>query len=172
MVYDQYPGDHNQYPIGTPLEYPFPKQDFQEYPEGHVITKSSAKDPSKPLMATSGTLVCRSFDGAKTGYTTTHNFRVLCNAIDNATQKLVRYTDTRTSFFGRINRWQSGAPSWAGLHIFGRYQTSDDLYVASWRIDGQCTIKKKINGKYTTLKSVVYGTPKLQTADYTSVIFR
>lgn len=161
MPYNHYPGDPNQYPKGTPSEFPFPKQDFQEYAENEVITKSSAKNPTDPLMATSGTLTCKSFNGAKTGYTTTHNFRMLCNPIDNASQKLVRYTDIRTTFFGCVNKWQSGAPSWAGLHIFSRYQTEDDLYVASWRVDGKCTIKKKVNGKYTTLKQATFGAPAL-----------
>lgn len=161
MVYDHYPGDLNQYPKGTPDEFPFPKQDFQDYSENQVITKSSAKNPTEPLMATSGTLTCKSFNGAKTGYTTTYNFRMLCNPIDNASQKLVRYTDTRTTFFGGVNKWQSSAPSWAGLHIFSRYQTEDDLYVASWRVDGKCTIKKKVNGIYTTLKVVTFGAPAL-----------
>lgn len=161
MTYNHYPGDPNQYPKGTPTEFPFPKQDFQNYGDGKVITKSTAKDPLRPLMATSGTLTCKCVDGAKTGYTTTYNFRLLCNPIDNASQKLVRYTNTRTTFLGCVNKWQSGAPAWAGLHIFGRYQTEDDLYVASWRMDGKCTIKKKVKGKYTTLKYVTFGAPAL-----------
>lgn len=161
MTYNHYPGNPDQYPKGTPSQFPFPKQDFQEYGVNKIITKSTAKDPSRPLMATSGTLTCKSLNGVKTGYTTTYNFRMLCNPIDNSSLKLVRYTDTKTTFLGSVNRWQSGAPKWAGLHIFGRYQTEDNLYVASWRMDGKCTLKKKINGVYTTIKQMSFGSPAL-----------
>lgn len=161
MVYDHYPGDKNQYPEGTPDEFPFPKQDFQKYSEGEVITTSKAKNPTDPLMATSGVLTCKSFNGGKTGFTSTHNFRMLANPVDSASQKLVRYTDTRTSFFGCVNKWHDGLPAWSGLHIFARYQTEDDLYVASWRVDGNVTIKKKVNDKYSTLRSVKYGSPEV-----------
>jgi hypothetical protein len=161
MVFDQYPGDHSQYPLGTPSQYPYPKQDFQEYSVDEVITQSSAKDPTKPLMATSGALACKTIDGVKQGFTNTHNFRMLFNVVDSASQKTVRITDNITTVVARATKIQSGAPSWAGIHIFNRYQTSDDLYVASWRFDGLCTFKKKIKGKYTTLDKVTIGAPQL-----------
>lgn len=161
MVFDQYPGDHSQYPLGTPSEYPYPKQDFQNYNTNEVITTSSSKDPTKPLMATSGILISKNIDGVKEGFTSTYNFRMLCNVIDSASLKKVRLTDSITTVVARPTKIHSGAPSWAGLHIFGRYQTSDDLYVASWRFDGNCTIKKKVNAQYTTLKSIDIGPPQL-----------
>lgn len=161
MAYNHYPGNPDQYPLGTPDEFPFPKQDFQQYSEGEVITDSRSRNQTDPLMATSGTLVCKSMNGSKNGYTTTFNFRMLANPIDKSSLQLVRYTDTRTTFFGGVTRWHAGQPAWSGLHIFGRYQTEDNLYVASWRVDGNVTIKKKTNGQYSTLKSVYFGPPKL-----------
>jgi len=161
MAYNHYPGDPNQYPIGTPDDYPFPKQDFQDYYDKQIITSSRSRDPLAPLMATSGTLMCRTYNGARTGFTDTFNFRMLCNPLDNKSQKLVRYTDTRTSYFGSVLKWHDGAPNWSGLHMFARYQTEENMYVASWRIDGNVTIKKKINGKYSTLAASKIGSPKI-----------
>ena len=45
----------------------------------------------------------------------------------------------------------SNAPHFAGAHLFARYQTENDLYVASLRHDGQVMIKKKHCDEYTTL---------------------
>lgn len=156
-VYNHYPGDRSQYPMGTPNQYLYPKIDFQEYQPGQVITSSSSKDESAPYFATSGTLTCQQIDGVKDGFTSTYNFRMLCNPTDPTSQKRVRYTDFETLFIGRLNKWHAGAPSWSGFHIFGRYQTEDDLYVASLRKDGKAVIKKKVNGAYSTLKYVYYG---------------
>lgn len=156
-TYNHYPGDRSQYPLGTPMQYPFAKVDFQEYTPGQVITASSSKDESAPYFATSGTLSCENIDGVKDGFTSTHNFRMLCNPTDQISKKRVRYTDFETLFIGRLNKWHDGAPNWSGFHIFSRYQTEDDLYVASLRLDGQVTIKKKIKGVYTTLTKGDFG---------------
>lgn len=160
-VYNHYPGDRSQYPMGTPSQYNFPKIDFQAYQAKEVITASSAKDESAPFFATSGTLTCEMVDGVKDGFTTTHNFRMLCNPTDPYSKKRVRYTDFETLFIGRLNKWQSGAPNWSGFHIFARYQTEDDLYVASLRKDGQVVIKKKVGGVYSTLAKADFGDLKL-----------
>jgi hypothetical protein len=48
-------------------------------------------------------------------------------------------------------------PDWAGFHLFGRYQTENDLYVASVRMDGNVVIKKKKDGEYLTLKMMKGG---------------
>lgn len=160
MVFDEYPGDKSQYPLGTPTQYPYPKQDFQQYEVDSVIVESTNKDFQAPLMATSGTLLCKNIGGVKDGYTSTYNFRMLCNVIDPKSNKPVRITNSNTTIIVNPVKLQSEAPSWAGIHIFSRYQTSDDLYVASWRFDGNCTIKKKINGGYTTLKSLDIGAPR------------
>jgi hypothetical protein len=160
-IYDHYPGDRAQYPMGVPDQFNFPKIDFQAYEYNHTIIDSKAKDTNADIFATSGSLLCKEVDGVKDGFTSTYNFRMLCNPKDPNTLKRVRYTDFETLFIGKVNKWHSNAPNWAGLHIFARYQTENDLYVASFRKDGKVTIKKKIKGNYTTLKYATYGDVKL-----------
>ena len=150
MVYDHYPGDRNKYPKGTPSQFPYPKQDFHQFSEGQLIGKSSAKDDSSDLIVTSGEITCQNNGGVKDGFTTTYNFRMLQNPMDSNNVR-VGYTDYRVTALGTVSRWHPDRPSWSGMHLFARYQTSDDLYVASYRTDGQLVIKKKVAGKYTTL---------------------
>jgi len=167
-VYDHYPGNRDQYPLGTPSQYPYPKEDFQQYADNTVIAQSSAKDPDADLIVTSGTLLCKLINGIKQGFTTNYNFRMLCNPMDRTIGKRVRLTDFKTTYFGTVDRWHSGLPNWAGLHIFMRYQTENDLYVASYRFDGKATIKKKVGGTYTSLKVVTVPTGPPQTGkEYT-----
>lgn len=71
--------------------------------------------------------------------------------------KLVKYTDFKTKTVLTVTSISSSAPNWAGLHIMGRYQTEDNLYTGSWRVDGQCIIKKKFKGVYTDLGSANCG---------------
>ena len=149
-VYDQYPGDRAKYPKGRPLEYPYPSQYFQEYSVGEVIGKSSAKDPDAPIIVTSGELRCANYGGKKQAFTDTYNFRMLMNGMDSEGVR-VGWTDSITNASVTPVAKDSNGPSWAGMHLFSRYQTSNDLYVASYRFDGKVTIKKKIAGKYTTL---------------------
>ena len=166
-VYDHYPGDRNQYPLGNPAEFPYPKEDFQRFTAGNLIAKSSAKDPDADLIVTSGTLICEMKDGAKKGFTTNHNFRMLCNPMDRQIMKRVRLTDCKTTYFGIIDRWHSNIPAWAGMHIFARYQTENDLYVASYRSDAYVTIKKKVKGTYKTLIKTTMSEPPLAGKEYT-----
>ena len=159
MVYDQYPGSDSQYPKGTPSQFPFSKQDFHQYQPGQLIAKSANKEPLEDLIVTSGTLTCQENRGVKDGFTTTHNFRMLINPMDG-NQVRVRYTDYRFTTLATIERWHDGRPNWAGMHLFARYQTSDNLYVGSYRTDGLVTLKKKIATKYTTLGQVDIGAPE------------
>ena len=157
-VYDQYPGDRAIYPKGRPIEYPYPSQYFQEYSVGEVIGKSSAKDPNAPLIVTSGELTCADYQGKKQAFTDTYNFRMLMNGMDDKGVR-VGWTDSITNASLTPVAMNSNGPSWAGMHLFSRYQTSNDLYVASYRFDGKVTIKKKIAGKYTTLAVESVGKP-------------
>lgn len=159
-VYNHYPGDRNQYPKGTPSGNPFPKQDFQEYAVGQVIAKSSAKNDLDNIIVTSGTLTCRNNDGVRDAYTTNYNFRMLMNPMNIGLVR-VGYTDFRVTTLGTVMKWHTGLPNWAGMHIFARYQTSNDLYVASYRVDGYVTLKKKVAAKYTTIKQLKIGAPKI-----------
>lgn len=161
MVYDQYPGSRDQYPKGTPQEYPFPSQYFSEYNDGQIIGQSSSKDPDADLIVTSGELYCDSFEGKKQAFTNTYNFRVLLNGMVNNTR--VGWTNSIVNTFITPVAKQPNIKSWAGMHLFTRYRTSDDLYVASYRFDGNVTIKKKIAGVYTTLAQASLSAPVLGT---------
>ena len=66
----------------------------------------------------------------------------------------IKWTDQSMSYnaFIKKNQWdRKDMLDHSGLHIFLRYQTSDDLYVASVRYDGKVTIKEKVSGLYETL---------------------
>lgn len=160
MVYNQYPQSHNQYPKGTPLEFPYPSQYFTGYNDQEIIARSSNKDPTAPLIVTSGVLRCEIYKNMKQGFTDTYNFRVLMNGLDE-NGKRIGWTNSITNAIVTPVMIQPNQPSWAGIHLFSRYQTSDDLYVASFRFDGKITIKKKINGKYTTLAITDFSLPQL-----------
>jgi len=62
----------------------------------------------------------------------------------------VKWTDQRIEYrFSYASQTSTvGNP---GFKAFARYRTEDDLYVASWRIDGVVQIQKKQCGVYTTL---------------------
>jgi len=159
-VYNPYPGNPEQYPKGSPQQYPFPSQYFSNYSVGEIIATSSNKNVNDPLIATSGTLVCQEYQGKKMAFTDTHNFRLLYNGMDDNGVK-VGWTDSISNVTFIPVASQPNKPTWAGMHLFARYRTSDDLYVASYRFDGKGTIKKKINGKYTTLGQNYIGVPEL-----------
>ena len=159
-VYNPYPGDPNRYPKGSPLEYPYPSQYFSNYSVGEIIATSRNKNDNDPMIATSGTLVCQEYQGKKMAFTDTHNFRLLYNGMDTNGVR-VGWTDSISNVMFIPVANQPDKPTWAGMHLFARYRTSDDLYVASYRFDGQVTIKKKINGKYTTLGQEFIGVPEL-----------
>lgn len=158
MAYDQYPGNRDQYPKGTPSEFSYPKQDFEKYSVGQLIGRSSAKDLEANIIVTSGEITCQNNGGVKDGFTTTYNFRMLLNPM-NSSKIRVGWTDYKITMLGTVMRWHPDKPDWAGMHLFARYLTSDDLYVGSYRSDGLITIKKKIKGSYTTLASVDIGPP-------------
>jgi hypothetical protein len=45
----------------------------------------------------------------------------------------------------------STSPSFQGVHLFARYRTENDLYVASLRKTGEVLIQRKLCGTYTQL---------------------
>ena len=108
------------------------------------------------LFVTSGSLICKSNDKVLVAHTNTHNFRILVDSYSNNLK--MGWQDSSIVCNARINKIMPGnikhnnnIPDWAGFHLFGRYQTENDLYVASVRLDGNVAIKKKKNGEYTTL---------------------
>ena len=153
-VYDPYPGNNTDYPMMAVSDFPmaFEGDDFESYGHNDVIGTSGSA-PSH-IDITSGTLYAKHLNGSqvwKRGFTATHNFRML--SIGTYDGMPIRYTDGTTSVRVYFDAVHANHPHYTGAHIFGRYQTENDLYVASLRLDGQVMIKKKICGQYQTLSA-------------------
>ena len=111
------------------------------------------------LFVTSGLLTSKLNGVVSVANTNTHNFRVLIDYYDEFKSK-VAWKNSTICCTVRINHLlQNGStiPDWSGFHLFSRYKTENDLYVASVRIDGNVVIKKKKGGEYKTL-----GTKKIE----------
>ena len=161
-VWDPYPGNNESYPKGKPsTALPWAGENFESYADGALIEASSAKSMRAHLDVTSGSLYAKHVGAYHRGWTTTYNFRVLAVGLSGG--KRIRWTDQTASYRGYLWNWHSSASSTNGLHLFARYQTENDLYVASLRYDGLVTLKKKHCGAYTTLAQKSFGTPALKT---------
>ncbi len=70
----------------------------------------------------------------------------------------VRWTDGYTSY-----RFRYSGPDVLGVNpgfkLFARYETEDDLFVASWRLDGTACIQLKSGGKYSTIAQAPMQSP-------------
>lgn len=170
--YDAFPASEGPYvsgPASTSL--PWPGEDFESYTNGSVVETSTNKSAQSHLDVTSGTLESKYAGSWRRGWTDDHNFRAVAIGYDSQGRE-IKWTDQVAEYRGYISAWQDDAPDWAGMHLFARYRTSDDLYVASIRKDGLATIKRKWNGSYTTLaqtslpSSVLDGNGELKTGDW------
>lgn len=156
-VYDPYPGDHSTYPLFDAATVPtsWEGDDFESY--SHNSTIASASGGASHIDVTSGTLTSKHLNGSqvwKRAWTNTHNFRMLAHAQYN--QKTLRYTDGSQQIRVYFDSVHSQPANYAGAHLFTRYQTEYDLYVASVRLDGQVMIKKKHCGSYSTLANAPF----------------
>ena len=151
-VYDPYPNDHSTYPLFDVSDVPsaWTGEDFESYSHNSVIASSSSG--ATHIDVTSGTLYSKHLNGSqvwKRGWTDTHNFRMLAYGTTN--QERVRWKDGTNQIRAYFDSIHAQPAHYAGIHLFARYQTEYDLYVASLRHDGQIMIKKKHCGTYTTL---------------------
>lgn len=150
-TYDFYPGT-GFYPSGDATSYPWGGEDFESYADNETIECSTNQSQRSHLEVTSGCLIGRLLSSQyRRGYTTDHNFRMLAVGLSGGQR--VKWTRQSNQYRGWISSWQAGAPDWAGFHLFARYRTENDLYVASFRKDGTVTIKRKLCGAYSTLAS-------------------
>lgn len=124
---------------------------FSTLKDGEILADSKKKKEfiNNILFATSGQLVCKN----QKAFTSTHNFRMLMNFHENDSNKKIAFTDSNFSVVAQIVRNHVTQPivEWTGIHLFGRYQSENNLYVVSFRLDGTIVMKKKIKGEYTTL---------------------
>lgn len=119
-------------------------ENFEGYINGQVIDDEN-------LDVTSGGLVVREIGPYMRGQLqmSSHGgFRAVALVVE-AVDELAAYTDGGVQY--RFNYKTTGPGVNPGFKAFVRYQTENDLYVASWRLDGSATIQSKIDGVYRTL---------------------
>ena len=171
-VYDAFPGNNASYPKGNSSTYGWPGDDFESYSDEEIVETRTNKSRRSHLDVTSGTLRAKHLNGSrlwKRGWTDTYNFRVLSRATSGGQE--VRLTDVDAAVRVYISSWQSGGPQWSGAHIFARYQTENDLYVASLRKDGKVYIKLKHCDAYTTLAGSSFSQGSVQTGTWYDLRF-
>jgi hypothetical protein len=154
-TYNFYPG--TGYPSGSVATYPWQTpagtgfDAFETYANGSVIERSANKALQNHLEVTSGTLTSRYVGAAayRRAKTETFNFRMLLQGLSRGTR--VKWTNQAIEARFYVEAWQASDNDWQGVHLFGRYRTEDDLYVASLRRDGTTLIQRKRCGDYTRL---------------------
>lgn len=151
--YDAYPESEGPYTSAPASEkMPWSGENFEPYQDAQLLECANDKAAILHFDITSGCLASKSSGSWKYGWTDDKVFRVVAIATDNLRRE-VKYTQQTNQYRAKINRWKNAEtiPAWSGLHAFTRYQSSDDLYVASIRYDGYATIKVKYQGSYRTL---------------------
>lgn len=155
-TYEFFPGT-GYYPSGSSEVYTWQTPDgvsfegFETYADGTVIEVSSNKALRSHIEVTSGSLLSKHLSGGlyKRAKTEDYNFRMLIQGLHNGSR--VKWTDQAVEARFYIDSWQEATDNWQGIHLFTRYRTENDLYVASLRSDGTVYFKKKLCGTYTTL---------------------
>lgn len=164
-VYTPYPGTA-EYPTGSSSDHPWPGEDFEAYGPALPISVecASTKSLRGHLEVTAGCLdavqVSGTYDRGRIDATAAGAFRALAlGRTAAAPLRPVKWTDQGIEyrFHYRAPSGTSGIP---GFKAFARYRSEDDLYVASWRMDGVVQIQRKQCGQYTTLAVLPeYGAP-------------
>lgn len=152
-VYTPYDGYS---PSGDVASLPWRNEDFDGYALPSAIECSSSKSRRAHLDVTAGCLNAVAIGEWTRGQivsTTGGAFRALALGYDADSDAPVKWTDQSIEYRFHY-AGTSGAGVDPGFKAFLRYRTENDLYVASWRVDGYVQIKKKICGAYTTLAQV------------------
>lgn len=138
---------------GEGSSYPDGRETFDVYRAPSPIECGSTRDHRSHLDVTAGCLTAVAisnglYQRGLVSLTDSGAFRAL--ALGYADGQRVRWTAQRGEY-----RFHYSGPSATGVNpgfkVFARYRTEDDLYVASWRLDGVVQIQKKQCGTYTTL---------------------
>jgi hypothetical protein len=135
---------------GASSTYPSGNEDFRGYAAATTVECSSAKSKRSHLDVTSGCLTATSVSGDVGGKISTNNFRALALGKTATDDSPVKWTDQRIEYRFYYSS-QTGTVGNPGFKAFARYRTENDLYVASWRMDGVVQIQKKHCGVYTAL---------------------
>jgi len=154
--YDAFPANEGPYVSGpASAQLPWAGENFENNDLG-ILECSYASNAISHFDVTSGCLstIEQTTTAGKLlrGWVDSSVFRAIAIGRDSAGRE-IKWTEQSAQYNAYIDSWHNAGdiPNWSGLHVFARYRTSDDLYVASLRYDGKITIKRKWKGVYTTL---------------------
>ncbi len=151
-AYTPYPGSA-VYPTGPAELYPWRGEDFEAYAAG-TVECASTKARRPHLEVTAGCLDAATVAGRyRRGVvraTTDGAFRVLAIGRTADGAGPIKWTDQGVAYRFHY-RAATGTTNLPGFKAFVRYRSEDDLYVASWRLDGVVQIQRKQCGVYTAL---------------------
>jgi len=146
---------------GFNTTYPATSEDFRGYALPLTVECSSSKSTRSHLDVTAGCLTAvpvGSYSRGKITSTSDGAFRVVALPFTGAETKPLKWTDVHNQF--RFYYTGTSGPGVdPGFKAFVRYRSENDLYVASWRVDGVVQIKKKQGGTYTTLAQATKSKP-------------
>lgn len=147
-------GSASTYPWhGYRTTYPASNEDFRSYGLPSTVECSSSKSTRSHLDVTAGCLTAvavGSYSRGKITSTSDGAFRAVALPFTGSESNPLKWTDMSNSF-RFYYKGTSGPGVDPGFKAFVRYRSENDLYVASWRVDGIIQIKKKQGGSYTTL---------------------
>lgn len=156
-VYTPYPGSAAAYPSGPASATPWAGEDFEAYGPGPAVSVecASTKGRRSHLEVTAGCLdavtVAGQYVRGVVRPTAAGAFRALAlgHTADDPTHP-IQWTDQGIEYRFHY-RGATGTTGNPGFKAFARYRSEDDLYVASWRLDGVVQIQRKQCGVYTPL---------------------
>jgi len=129
---------------------PYQSLDFSQFNiDGIIIEDAGGTNDQPSIDVTSGKIWARHEASERFGYTGTYNFRMLAVPNDPNTQ----WNDKTVTATFYPEAWQETNQTPPGMHLFARYQTENDLYVASLRSNGSVYIFRKLCGKYVKIAS-------------------
>jgi hypothetical protein len=128
---------------------------FKEYGSGlpREIECSDDRGARDYLQVTDGCLDEAEFQNAPRGEiraSSDDTFRVVALGFVGSNQAPIKWTDMGVSYKFYYSTAENDL-NLPGFKAFLRYRTEDDLYVASWRVDGVAQIQRKQCGNYEPL---------------------
>jgi hypothetical protein len=150
-----------EYVAGPAAVYTWPGEAFDGYgpPWPRRVECASGKSAQPHLDVTAGCLdaVGVSDGRYRRGRIAGATFRAV--ALGEADGARVKWTEQAVEYRFHF-AGPSGGGAQPGFKAFVRYRTEDDLYVASWRLDGVVQIQRKWCGVYTPLAVIAgFGAP-------------
>jgi hypothetical protein len=149
---------------GATSTYPNGEEDFSRYTLPSLVECSSWKGKRSHVDVTAGCLsaVEMGTDYSRGQIELTEDggaFRAV--ALGYSDDRVIKWVDQRSEYRFFFHGTTEGVNR--GFKVFARYRSEDDLYVASWRLDGVAQIQKKQCGQYTTLVQKDVARPSAKT---------